>query len=125
MGSLEYAVRGGRVPRWVKRVADALRLMPVLGNDAMGRVRPVGVLIGRGNLREKFARFVKRRMSDDRSYRILVGHANREADGHWLLERLRGDNVGWGRVVPLGSALGAHGGPGMLVVGLQEYTPPR
>ena len=43
---------------------------------------------------------------------------------HWLLERLRGDNVGWGRVVPLGSALGAHGGPGMLVVGLQEYVPP-
>jgi len=124
MGSLEYAVRGGRVPRWVKRVADALRLMPVLGNDALGRIRPVGVLLGRGNLREKFARFVERRMADDRSYRILIGHANREADGDWLLERLRGDNVGWGRVVPLGSALGAHGGPGMLVVGLQEYVPP-
>ena len=27
MGSLEYAVRGGRVPPWVKRVADALRLI--------------------------------------------------------------------------------------------------
>ena len=124
MGSLDYAVRGGRVPRWVKRVADTLRLMPVLGNDAVGRIRPVGVLLGRRNLREKFARFVERRMSDDRSYRILIGHANREADGDWLLERLRGDNVGWGRVVPLGSALGAHGGPGMLVVGLQEYVPP-
>jgi uncharacterized protein len=124
MGSLEYAVRGGRVPRWVKRVADALRLMPVLGNDTVGRIRPVGVLLGRRNLREKFARFVERRMSDDLSYRILIGHANREADGHWLLERLRGDNVAWGRVVPLGSALGAHGGPGMLVVGLQEHAPP-
>ena len=122
MGSLEYAVRGGRVPRWVKRLADALQLMPVLGNDAQGRVRPVGVLFGRRNLREKFARFVRRRMSDDRGYRVLVGHANCEADGHWLLERLRGDNVAWSRVVPLGSALGAHGGPGMLVVGLQEYV---
>jgi fatty acid-binding protein DegV len=97
--------------------------MPVLGNDAVGRIRPVGVLLGRRNLREKFARFVERRMSDDRSYRILIGHANSEADGHWLLERLRGDNVAWGRVVPLGSALGAHGGPGMLVVGLQEHAP--
>jgi fatty acid-binding protein DegV len=125
MGSLEYAVRGGRVPRWVKHVADALRLMPVLGNDASGRVRPVGVLLGRRNLREKFARFVERRMSDDSSYRILVGHADREADGYWLLERLRGDNVAWGRLVPLGSALGAHGGPGMLVVGLQEHAPSR
>ncbi len=125
MGSLEYAVRGGRVPRWTKRVADALRLMPVLGNDAQGRVRPVGVLVGRRNLREKFARFVRRRMADDRSYRILIGHANAAADGHWLLERLRGDNVAWGRVVPLGSALGAHGGPGMLVVGLQENPAPQ
>lgn len=121
MGSLEYAVRGGRVSRGVKRFADALRLMPVLGNDARGRVRPIGVLLGRRRLREKFAGFVRRRMADDRSYRVLVGHADSEADGQWLLERLRGENVSWSRLVPLGSALGVHGGPGMLVVGLQEY----
>jgi DegV family protein with EDD domain len=123
MGSLEYAVRGGRVPRWTKRIADALRLMPVLGIDVAGRLRPVGVLLGRRNLHEKFARFVERRMSADRSYRVLVGHADRETDGQWLLERLRGDNVSWARLVPLGSAIGAHGGPGTLVVGLQEQPP--
>jgi hypothetical protein len=63
-------------------------------------------------------------MSDDLAYRVLIGHANCEADGRWLLERLRGDNVVSGWVVPLGSALGTHGGPGMLVVGLQEYEAP-
>ena len=125
MGSLEYAVRGGRVSRSVKRVADVLRLMPVLGNDQRGRVRPIGVLFGRRRLREKFAAFVQRRMADDRSYRLLVGHADCEADGQWLLERLRSDNVAWSRLVPLGSALGAHGGPGMLVVGLQEHAAPE
>jgi DegV family protein with EDD domain len=124
IGSLEYAVRGGRVPRWVGNLANALRLMPILGNDRKGRVRPVGVLFGRRRLREKFARYVRRRMSDDLGYRVLIGHANCEADGQWLLEQLRGDNVAWGRVVPLGSALGTHGGPGMLVVGLQEYEAP-
>jgi uncharacterized protein len=124
IGSLEYAVRGGRVPRWVGKLADALSLMPILGNDRKGRVRPVGVLFGRRRLREKFARYVRRRMSDDLGYRVLIGHANCEADGQWLLEQLRGDNVVWGRVVPLGSALGAHGGPGMLVAGLQECEPP-
>ena len=124
IGSLEYAVRGGRVSRRVGTLADALSLMPVLGNDRRGRVRPVGVLFGRQGLREKFARYVRRRMSDDRAYRVLIGHANREADAQWLLGELRGDNVAWGRVVPLGSALGAHGGPGMLVVGLQECEPP-
>jgi DegV family protein with EDD domain len=125
VGSLEYAVRGGRVPRWVKNVADRLQLMPILRADRRGRVTAGGVLFGREQLREKFARFVRRRMRDDCSYRILVGHANCEADGRWLLERLRSANIVSGRLLPLGCALGAHGGPGMLVVGLQEYEPPR
>ena len=125
VGSLDYAVRGGRLPAWIKRVADALRLMPILHNDRKGRVTAGGVLIGRGNLRDKFARFVRRRMRPDVSYRILVGHANCEADGQWLLEQLEGSNVVSARLLPLGSALGVHGGPGMLVVGLQEYDPPQ
>jgi len=125
VGSLEYAVRGGRVPRWVKNVADRLQLMPILHNDRKGRVTAGGVLFGRTHLREKFARFIRRRMRDDRSYRILVGHANCEADGRWLLERLSITNVASGRLLPLGSALGVHGGPGMLVVALQENEPPR
>lgn len=124
VGSLEYAVRGGRVPRWVKNLADRLQLMPVLHADRKGRVRAGGVLFGRRGLREKFARFVRRRMREDLAYRVLVGHANCAADGQWLLEQLDGANVAYGRVLPLGSALGAHGGPGMLVVSLQEYSPP-
>ena len=47
VGSLEYAVRGGRVPRWVKNVADRLQLMPILHNDRKGRVTAGGVLFGR------------------------------------------------------------------------------
>ncbi len=123
-GSLEYAVRGGRVPRWVKRVADALRVMPVLHNDRHGKVSAGGVLFGRRNLKSKFARWVRRRMRDDVTYRLIVGHANCEADGRWLLQELRLPNVGFAQLVSIGSALGAHGGPGMLVVGLQEYQAP-
>ena len=124
VGSLEYAVRGGRVPRWVMRLADALRVVPVLHASRDGRVTPGGVLFGRSDLQARFARFVRRRMRRDCSYRLLVGHADCERDGHWLLEMLRADNVEYARLVPLGSALGAHGGPGMLVVSLQEYEAP-
>jgi DegV family protein with EDD domain len=125
VGSLEFAVRGGRVPRWVKTVADRLQLMPILHNDRKGRVSAGSVLLGRSRLREKFVRFVRRRMRGDRKYRLLVGHADCEADGRWLLGQLSTDNVVYARLLPLGSALGAHGGPGMLVVGLQEYEPPQ
>ena len=123
-GSLEYAVRGGRLPRWIKSAADTLRLMPVLHNDRHGRVSAGGVLFGRNDLRAKFARWVRRRMRDDVSYRMIVGHANCHADGQWLLQELSLPNVAYARLVPIGSALGAHGGPGMLVVGLQEYEAP-
>lgn len=123
MGSLEYAVRGGRVPRWIKTVADTLGLMPVLHNRD-GKVTAGGVLFGRRNLREKFARHVHRHMRSDRKYRVLVGHANSEADGRWLLEQFGGDNVVYRRLLPVGTAFGVHGGPGLLVVGLQEYDPP-
>ena len=124
-GSLEYAVRGGRVPPWVKRVADTLRVMPILHNAADGRVKPGGVLFGRQDLKRKFARWVRRRMRDEVSYRLIVGHANCEADGQWLLRELSLPNVSYAKLVAIGSALGAHGGPGMLVVGLQEYEPPQ
>ena len=122
VGSLKYAVRGGRVSRATKRAADLLRVMPVLHADRQGRVTAGGVLFGRDDLRGKFARFVRRRMRRDRSYRLLVGHANCLADGEWLLDALSGPNVAYARLLPLGTALGAHGGPGMLVVGLQECT---
>jgi fatty acid-binding protein DegV len=124
VGSLEYAVRGGRVPRWVKNVADALRIMPVLHATADGRVTTGGVLFGRKDLQGRFARWIKRRMHADRKYRVLVSHANCEADGQRLLEALQGDNVVYTRLLPTGSALGAHGGPGMLVVAFQEYEAP-
>ena len=125
IGSLEYAVRGGRVPRWVKNVADGLKLMPVLHADRHGRVKAGGVLFGREHLKEKFARFVRRRMRDDVPYRLLVGHANCEADGQWLLDELTSDNVVYRRLLPCGTAFGAHGGPGLLVAAFQEYEAPR
>jgi hypothetical protein len=40
------------------------------------------------------------------------------------LQALQLPNVEYAKLVPIGSALGAHGGPGMLVVGLQEYEKP-
>jgi len=119
VGSLDYAVRGGRVPRWRKDFADALQLMPVLHNTTGGSFTAGGVLFGRRHLREKFARYIQRRMAKDRSYRLLIGHGNAEADGQWLLDRLHGPNVTDTRLLPLGSALGVHGGPGTLCVGVQ------
>jgi DegV family protein with EDD domain len=125
LGRLDFAVRGGRVPRIVKMLADWLNLTPILFSHRNGTVGTGTVLFGRGNLRSRFARLVRRRMRDDLGYRVAVGHANAEAEGRQLLEEIcEGlEHIHARYLMPLGTALGVHGGPGMLVVGLQEYEP--
>jgi DegV family protein with EDD domain len=125
IGSLEYAVRGGRVKPAVKSIANALGLSPVLASHADGRVAPAGMLFGRRNRRAKLIRFITRRMHRGRSYRVGIGHANAEADAHDLLEQLRRAHpyIESAFVMPVGSTLTAHGGPGTLVVGVQPTHP--
>lgn len=122
IGSLEYAVRGGRVKPRIKALADMLRLTPLLATHADGRISPGGVLFGRNDLPAKFARFIARRLRSDRRYAIGIGHASAETAAHELLERLRDAHSGIESsfVMPVGSALSVHGGPGTLVVGFRE-----
>lgn len=126
LGRLDFAVRGGRVPRFVKTIADLLHITPILINQRKGKVGTGTLLFGRHDLSNRFARLVRRRMADDVGYRVAVGHANAEAEGRRLLDSICAglDNIHARYLTPLGTALGVHGGPGMLVVGIQEYEPP-
>jgi DegV family protein with EDD domain len=127
LGRLDFAVRGGRVPKFVKLIADWLHLTPILINYRNGRVGAGKVLLGRGNLRARFAKLVRRSLKHGVGYRVAVGHADAEDEGRRLLEEICSgiDNIHACYLMPLGTALGVHGGPGMLVVGVQEYEPPR
>jgi DegV family protein with EDD domain len=126
LGRLDYAVRGGRVPRFVKVIADALHLTPVLMSRRGGRIGAGTLILGRSNLIHRFARLIRRRMRPHRRYRLAVGHANAEAQGRELLAAIlagRG-NIHSSFLTTTGTALGVHGGPGMLVCAIQEYEPP-
>jgi DegV family protein with EDD domain len=126
LAGLDCAVRGGRVPAFVRTLSRLLRCSPVLTNHADGRISPGGALFGRGDLAARFARYVARRLRADTAYRIVVGHAEAAAEGECLLAALRAriPRLESSCLTPLGPALGVHGGQGMLVVGAQEYTPP-
>ena len=126
LATLEHGVRGGRVPAWARTAADLLRLSPLLATFPDGRLSIGGVLLGRSNLTSKFARFVGRRVATGRRYRLMVGHGNAPAEGQALLDHLtrRHANIERAWLVPCGAALGVHGGPGLLVAALQEYSPP-
>jgi DegV family protein with EDD domain len=118
---LRYAVRGGRIPGYVKTIADILRLTPVLRTTADGRIGTAAFLFGRRRRLEKFARYVARHVRDDGPLRITIGHAVCPGDAEALksmLTKLLPD-AGRVTVTEIGTAFGVHGGPDTIVVATQ------
>lgn len=123
---LSHAVRGGRVPASSKLISDWLRLTPVIRTRPDGGVSASGLLPGRKNLLPKFARYVARQCRQDVDLHLAFGHAICRQDAEHLGQLLREllPNVTRTSITGLGSALGAHGGPGSIVVAVQEYRDP-
>lgn len=124
---LRYGVRGGRVPASRKVIADLLRLTPVLRTEPDGRISAGGVLFGRSNLLPRFTRYISSRIDRQRNWRVAIGHAVC-ADEAKALEKMllaRIPSISRSSVTELGAALGAHSGPGAIVVAFQEYRDPE
>lgn len=128
LGNIDFAVRGGRVPAVVGKVAKTLRLNVILRTSADGRISAGGGLFGAGDLITRFAKFIVRRtrLASGERLRIFVGHGDRPQQGERLIAQLRArlpdDRVEFIELTDMGPAIGVHGGPGTLVVALQHTT---
>ncbi len=117
--SLDFAVRGGRVTPAMAAAVGALRLRPVIAFRDGSGIERAGASFG-------FKGALKRmeRMAADfvgqRDARVLVAHADAVADARWLAERIAA-RLGLPpvEIVPIGPALGTHGGPGTVALGVQ------
>jgi len=120
--TLEFAVRGGRVPAWVKPVADLLRLVPILTVRTDGSLGIGGVLFGRSSPYGRYGRLLGRRLDPARRWRVGISHANAPEGAAEVRAVLaaRLPRAEFLPVIPLGTALGVHGGPGCVVVAAQE-----
>ncbi|HWS78553.1 MAG TPA: DegV family protein [Thermomonas sp.] len=117
---ISHAVRGGRIPRWAEPVVRFSGLLPVAAIKPDGRLAVAGGLFARARAPEAFARYVARRSEGANGWRLIVGHSDALDDGQRLLAALRERlPVVEAHLVEVGPAVGAHAGPGTLVVGLQ------
>jgi DegV family protein with EDD domain len=123
---LRFAVRGGRVPRWVKTIADLLRATAIIRTVPDGRVASGTFLFGRKNRIKRFARYVAKRTPAADSLDVAIGHAVCHEDAVELERELRGHfgNIHRTTITDIGAALGVHGGPGTLIVATQPYSRP-
>ena len=123
LSDLRYAVRGGRLPRWVKSIADFLRLNPIICTTRDGRVSLGGFMIGSHNRIERFARYIGRRLPKG-PVEIGIGHAICEEDALEFADYLRerAPEIGKLVVTGLGTGIGVHGGPHTLLVSVRPFT---
>ena len=124
LDDLRYSVRGGRVPAWVKTIADLLHLRPIIATKPDGQISLAGFLFGRRNRADRFAKFVARRVKGNSPLHVGIGHAVCTGDAELLAESIRShlpavENV---RINALGPGLGVHGGPGTLLVAVSPVV---
>ena len=121
---LRYAVRGGRVPRWVKTIADLFRATAIIHTVPDGRVASGSFLFGRRHLIRRFARYVARHTPAAIELDVAIGHALCADDAAELERELRDqfDNLHRMTITEFGAALGVHCGPGTLIVATQPYA---
>ncbi len=123
---LRYGVRGGRAPKLALPLTRLLRFVPIVRSNAIGKLSLVAGLWGKKQVPERFARTVARRLDRNRRWRIIVGHCDCADDGERLRAALQQhvpqlDSI-W--LMEAGAGIGAHAGPGSLVLGVQDYEPP-
>jgi DegV family protein with EDD domain len=123
---LKYAVRGGRVPGWVKVIADLLRATAIIHTVPDGRVASGTFLFGRKNRLRRFARYIARNTPPAEVLDVAIGHATCPDAAAELEQQLRRrfDNLHRTTITDIGAALGVHAGPGSLVVATQPYIRP-
>lgn len=124
---LQYAVRGGRVSSSRKWFADWLKLTPILRTTTDGRIVTSGVLLGRKDVLPGFARYVARHAGQNGPKRLSIAHAVCKDDALALQSMLEEvfPEIERCHVTAMGSAIGAHGGPGSLILSVQDALNPK
>jgi DegV family protein with EDD domain len=120
---ISHAVRGGRIPAWALPIASRLGLTAIARMKPSGKLSVAGALFGQSRVPERFAHYVERRLPRAAQWRIMVGHCDAPAEAEALLAALRQRlpiSRDW--LVETGPAIGAHAGPGTLVVAAQIET---
>ena len=118
---LSYIVKGGRLPRWVKTIADFLHFRPIMTTKNDGSMGAAGIIRGTSSLPEKMSKFILGKMDTDKSYNVSIGHSNTLADGEKLKEIIQKNHSNLNSIylMDLGCALGVHAGPGSLATAIQ------
>lgn len=116
---LEYLFRGGRVSRAQAFVGGLLHIKPILDIPKDGTLRPIEKIRGRNKVFKKMLEIMEERGGDAdlKNQTIGINHGD-DKEGAMKLKKMIEERYGCTDFVIniIGSAIGAHSGPGTLSV---------
>lgn len=120
--NLSYAVRGGRVKSSKKRIADLFNITPILTIEKTGNIKTASYTFGKKHIVDKLTSFAIKKMDPNKSYRILIGHADSKSRGNNAMSKMKEKfkSIHSIHLIDLGLALGVHGGPGTIAIAFME-----
>ncbi len=121
---LTFAVNGGRLPKWVKFIANIFQLTPIMCIKKNGKIGIAACFFGRRNQIRKYAKFISSLYHDNEKVQVGIGHAVFEEGAEKLAKKIQKKikQIDKMTICELGPALGAHGGPGTLTVSICPVT---
>ena len=121
-GSLDYAVKGGRVSSTKKIIADLLNIKPVMSITKDGKLGPIGAIFGKKNTTKKIYTYLSKQINPNKIYHSAIGHCINEKEAEILRKIIyeKHSNINSISVLEIGCALGAHTGPHTLAIAIQE-----
>ncbi len=118
-----FGARGGRLPHWLVPITRIFRMSLIISSNAAGKVVPRGVLWGRRALPERFAAWALGRVANGAALKVLVGHCDAKLAASQLLAAVKSSTrhtIAASHLADAGTGIGAHAGPGALVLGVQR-----
>lgn len=123
--TLDYLIAGGRIGRVAGMVGKLLNIKPIIGCDENGVYYARATAVGP----RRTVQTVKRIIADfaaGRAFELSVIHSGALAEAKKLLEELRDiPGILADQILPLGPALAAHVGRGMLAVCARRQPLPQ
>ena len=115
---LQYLLRGGRVSKTSATVGTLLNVKPVLTVNPQGVLTPIEKVLGRKkSMQALIKHFGENHSEIDDDYVVCIAHADSPKDAEWLKNELAEKyGVKHFFVELLDPVVGAHTGPGLLVI---------
>ncbi len=113
--NLTNLVKGGRLSRWQGRIAEFMNIR-VLCHNVDGTIEVLEKVRGTEQLFERIVQLVTEQGVDIEDRILVISHADNREWATWLAKRVEALNPRDVMVIPMGSVIATHAGPGSVVI---------